>query len=97
MIRGNMHTELNDFWKNLQSIGSSVLQKEIPEQSKIVYFDYPVYSNIGDLLIWKGTEKWIETNQHSVLHRLTRMDGIFPHLKPEVIIICQGGGNFGDL
>ncbi len=92
-----MHTELNDFWKNLQSKGLSILQKEIPEQSKIVYFDYPVYSNIGDLLIWKGTEKWIETNQHSVLHRLTRMDGIFPHLKPEVIIICQGGGNFGDL
>lgn len=30
--------------------------KVVPPKTEICYIDYPVYNNVGDLLIMKGTE-----------------------------------------
>lgn len=92
-----MNSDIANFWQKLQRIASDILSKEVQLLSEVAYFDYPVYSNVGDLLIWMGTEKWIENNGISVLCRMNVDDGHFPVLEPSTIILCQGGGNFGDL
>jgi len=70
----------------------------VPPGSQVVYLDYPVYENIGDLLIMKGTEQFFREHQIRVRKRLcmhqfrSRM-----RLPKNWIIVCQGGGNFGDM
>lgn len=32
----------------------------IPKQSEIIYADYPLYGNVGDLFIMKGTEAFFK-------------------------------------
>lgn len=81
-----------------------VIKKVIPAGSHIYYFDYPVYNNVGDLLIWKGAEKFFEESNIQVMkrfsyHLVTRrlQEGKKFNIPAKTIIVCQGGGNFGDL
>lgn len=70
----------------------------IPPHSKILYIDYPVHSNCGDLLIMKGTEAFFKDYQIQVIQRFSvydfndRMD-----IPKDHILVLHGGGNFGDL
>lgn len=83
----------------------SIIKQAIPKNSKIYYFDYPVYINIGDMLIWKGTEHFFKENKIQVLKRfslnlveymINKKDKRM-NIPKDIIIVCQGGGNFGDL
>lgn len=61
------------------------------------YVDLPIYGNIGDLLIMKGTLSFLESNGIDV-----RSVSAFFNFHPERankgdVILFQGGGNFGDL
>lgn len=70
----------------------------IPVNSKVIYAEYPVYENIGDLLIMKGTEKFFKDNKIEVIEKYNYND--FPldlKISNDIIIVMQGGGNFGDL
>ncbi|MFB5761814.1 polysaccharide pyruvyl transferase family protein [Paenibacillus medicaginis] len=70
----------------------------VPPGSEVIYADYPVYNNGGDLLIMKGTEKFFHDYNIKVRARYSEMN--FPDklsVPDNCIIICQGGGNFGDL
>lgn len=70
----------------------------IPKQSEIIYADYPLYGNVGDLFIMKGTEAFFK--EHGIRVRKRWNPDNFPvgrKLDPHLIIVCQGGGNFGDL
>ncbi|WP_123041930.1 polysaccharide pyruvyl transferase family protein [Cohnella candidum] len=70
----------------------------IPPGSNIVYVDYPVHENIGDLLILQGTERFFQDHGIRVRKRLSYLQfrkGM--RLPPEWIVVCHGGGNFGDL
>jgi pyruvyl transferase EpsO len=70
----------------------------IPTGSKIVYLDYPVHGNIGDLLILKGTEQFFRDYRINVTARYSYFN--FPEKLPipaDHIIVCHGGGNFGDI
>ncbi|MCY9013565.1 polysaccharide pyruvyl transferase family protein [Bacillus inaquosorum] len=70
----------------------------IPKQSEIIYADYPLYGNVGDLFIMKGTEAFFK--EHGIRVRKRWNPDNFPvgrKLDPNLIIVCQGGGNFGDL
>lgn len=80
------------------------INEVIPVGSTVWFFDYPVYDNIGDMLIWKGTEQFFKDSKVKVLkrlschlldHSLTRKEK-FMEIPKEVVIVCQGGGNFGD-
>ncbi|MDQ7725471.1 polysaccharide pyruvyl transferase family protein [Bacillus halotolerans] len=74
------------------------LLEMIPRQSEIIYADYPLYGNVGDLFIMKGTEAFFEENDIRVRNRWNPDN--FPigrKLDTNLIIVCQGGGNFGDL
>lgn len=70
----------------------------IPKKSRIIYMEYPVYNNVGDLLIMKGTERFFKDNEIEVVARYSFMNfRKKTKLPQDCIIVCQGGGNFGDL
>jgi pyruvyl transferase EpsO len=66
---------------------------------RVVYFDYPVQLNLGDLLINLGTEVFFQEYKINVWKRYYLYD--FPArirgMDDDVVIACQGGGNFGDV
>lgn len=70
----------------------------IPKNSKIAYLDYPVYSNIGDILIWKGAERFFSEHNINVRSQNSFRDFSSEIKFPSnVILVFQGGGNLGDL
>jgi len=65
--------------------------------SKVYFIDYPVYGNVGDILIAKGTEAFFRTYGIKVLGRASMLNYCFPPTAPDCTLVLQGGGNFGDL
>lgn len=69
-------------------------------KSRIFYVDYPVHSNIGDLLINTGTEQFFSDHDVPILKRFSVMN--MPAISSlqadgNTTFLCHGGGNFGDL
>lgn len=62
-----------------------------------IYIDLPYHSNIGDTLIWKGTEDFIEGLKHKCLYRCSYATFQPQLLHEKVVILLHGGGNLGDL
>lgn len=79
------------------------LRRTIEEQltplidSDYIFLDLPYYSNIGDALIWMGTEHFLKRIPHKCLgkHNIDTYD--FRPLPKDTVILLQGGGNFGDI
>lgn len=69
----------------------------IPVNSEIVFLEYPVYSNIGDMLIMKGTEKFFTENNIRVNKKYNILDFNIKSISSSEILVLSGGGNFGDL
>ena len=65
--------------------------------SDYVLLDLPYYGNIGDALIWKGTETFLSKLPYHCLYRCSFRTFEFQPLPTNVLIIMMGGGNFGDL
>lgn len=85
--------------KIMQSL-SSKLDICVPViQGKVVYVDYPVYGNVGDLLIWMGARALFERNNINLIASFsTHIAGRARYKIAQCdTICCQGGGNFGDL
>lgn len=66
----------------------------------VMHLDIPCHSNIGDLLIDLGTEKFINDCNATCLERYSAFD--INCLKnnqvdPSTVLLLHGGGNFGDL
>jgi len=66
---------------------------------RVVFFDYPLHLNVGDLLIQQGTEQFFAENHIHVWKRYSVYDmpASILGMDDDVVIICHGGGNFGDL
>lgn len=62
-----------------------------------VLLDVPYYNNIGDVLIWNGTEVFLKSIPYKCLFRCSFWTYKKRHLSKDVIILLQGGGNFGDV
>lgn len=62
-----------------------------------IYLDLPYYSNVGDILIWKGTEAFLEELPSKCLGKHSKDSFDFRPLPKNCTILLQGGGNFGDL
>lgn len=62
-----------------------------------VFIDLPYYQNIGDVLIWNGTEMFLKKVCHKCLYRASFYTFDNRKLLPSTIIIMQGGGNWGDV
>ena len=62
-----------------------------------VLLDLPYYSNIGDLLIWQGTEDFLKELPGRNLGRHSQKTFNFRSLPKDCTILLLGGGNFGDI
>ncbi|MDY0143633.1 MAG: polysaccharide pyruvyl transferase family protein [Bacteroidales bacterium] len=62
-----------------------------------IFLDLPYYTNIGDTLIWKGTEAFLRTLPYKCLYKTAIETYIKPDISKNIVILVQGGGNFGDL
>lgn len=57
----------------------------------------PYHANIGDSLIWRGTEDVLRKSGHRIVSRSSFLSWRFPRVKPGDVIVINGGGNFGDI
>jgi pyruvyl transferase EpsO len=66
---------------------------------RVVLYDYPRHLNVGDLLIQMGTEQFLAENNIDVWRRYSVYDmpDSIRGMDDDVVILCHGGGNFGDL
>lgn len=72
----------------------------IPRARPVVYLDYPVHTNIGDLLIERGTEAFFERFGYEVIDQRSAYDfcaRTMARVPDDATIVLHGGGNFGDL
>lgn len=72
----------------------------VPRDRPVVFLDYPVYNNVGDLLIMLGTRAFIR--RHGLGLGMAAHHGNLPPraragIPKGATILMQGGGNFGDL
>lgn len=91
-----MNPILVELKQKLQKIEELIIDK-----NDVVYFDYPLHLNVGDLLIYAGTEQFFRDYQINItLRRSLQAFDIREakkHIHPNTTILCHGGGNFGDL
>ncbi|MGS0725214.1 polysaccharide pyruvyl transferase family protein [Shewanella sp. 0m-11] len=64
---------------------------------KVAFIDIPLYYNVGDILIYLGTEEFIKNHSINIVHRAFQKNIDHNKLKDVDTILFQGGGNFGDL
>lgn len=64
---------------------------------KVAFIDIPLYYNVGDILIYLGTEEFIKSHNINIVHRAFQKNIDHKKLKRADTILFQGGGNFGDL
>ncbi|EOI7707215.1 polysaccharide pyruvyl transferase family protein [Providencia vermicola] len=76
----NMHNEIAD----------------MVEGKKIGYIDIPMHFNIGDLLIYLGTEEFFKKKNLNIVYR-SSLNFNLKKLDKVDVIMFHGGGNFGDL
>ena len=69
----------------------------LPEKSEIAYLEYPVYGNLGDILIMKGVEKFFADHKINVKCAYSFQGYKDIQLMKDTILVFQGGGNIGDL
>jgi len=79
----------------------SVITEVLPAGSQIAMVDEPVHRNIGDHLIHLGTTQFLRDHN---IQTVVRANTYSYHrswfakcVNPETIIVCHGGGHFGDL
>lgn len=64
---------------------------------KCIFLDAPYYSNIGDVCIWDGARNFLRQIDANIIatHSVFWEPG--QKLDPQIVIVLNGGGNFGDL
>ncbi|WP_334685006.1 polysaccharide pyruvyl transferase family protein [Psychrobacter sp. PL19] len=73
----------------------------IEDKNDVIFIDFPLYHNIGDLLILSGTVQFFKNNNINIKSHLsvhnTNVSCVKSSVTKSTTIICQGGGNFGDI
>lgn len=98
-LRTTMNIEMNlkhdDLMLNI--MGQHDFIKDLIGDKSFVYVDMPVYGNIGDLLIMAGTLSYFKQNKLAprIMAPIFAFD--IDWIKPDEVVVFQGGGNFGDL
>ena len=81
--------------KQLQDLIISTLTPLIDDEC--VLLEIPNYKNIGDSLIWKGEQIFLDRINRRPLYESNLFTFKPDYIKDSTIILLQGGGNFGDL
>lgn len=88
-----------DIKKKISELKQIIYQKLFPLiDNDYVLYEVPFYNNVGDLLIWEGENQFLK----SVKYKMVDCCSIYTYkenknLSSDIIILLQGGGNFGDL
>ncbi|MDR2602539.1 MAG: hypothetical protein LBC53_08850, partial [Spirochaetaceae bacterium] len=61
------------------------------------FLELPYYSNVGDVLIWHGTECFLKTLKFKCGYKASSVTFNPKRVNSGAVILLQGGGNFGDL
>ncbi len=72
----------------------------IPKDNPIIFVDYPIYGNIGDLLIYYATKQLLVEKKANVLnaYSIANYRSLFKtSFTEDTVLIFQGGGNLGDV
>jgi pyruvyl transferase EpsO len=82
----------------------AIIDSVVPAGSEIAFLGYPTYLNVGDLLIDQGSELFFRSRRYKVRARYSDkycwqllQQRKLPRFRETVILVLQGGGNFGDL
>ncbi len=80
---------------------SSALDVIVPLlKGDLIYLDYPVHSNVGDLLIWHGAKVFFKKHKKDFIGQYS-IDNVGKRAERQIemssTICLHGGGNFGDL
>tara|TARA_R110001583_G_scaffold94327_1_gene237763 strand:+ start:2923 stop:3885 length:963 start_codon:yes stop_codon:yes gene_type:complete len=67
------------------------------ENKKVAYIDIPLHFNVGDHLIYAGTEEFIKNHNINVVYRAFDHNVDVKCIEKSEIIMFHGGGNFGDI
>ncbi|QLB13787.1 pyruvyl transferase EpsO [Bisgaardia hudsonensis] len=91
-----MENNLTILKDHLNKIADLIINK-----NDVIYVDIPIHTNVGDLLIYYGTEQFFLNHDINIKLRMSVIDFNISYLKkfisPETTILCHGGGNFGDI
>jgi len=90
-----MNTKTEGTCQKLNRLVRQSLTPLIP--SDYILLDLPYYSNIGDNLIWQGTEDFLKGLSCKCLGRHSQRTFHFRPLPKDCTILLLGGGNFGDI
>jgi pyruvyl transferase EpsO len=96
-VKSSQDNKINERMSYLSSL--LYMQSEL-FQSPVVLLDSPVYSNVGDLLIWKGEQTYLKRIGSRILGQYSIDNigsGALVRIDQCRTICLQGGGNFGDL
>jgi exopolysaccharide biosynthesis predicted pyruvyltransferase EpsI len=93
------HNELmTELYNSLQQLTDKIKHK------KVIYIDYPVHHNIGDLLIYLGALRLLKQQGIEIVSRISALNcdkkaiaKIINKYDGKVSIVFHGGGNLGDL
>lgn len=76
------------------------LRGVIPPGARVGYIDYPMHINVGDLLIYLGAMDFFAANGNRIVSSFCIFDAntsAYDSLEACDVIVCHGGGNFGDI
>ncbi|CAH0529076.1 polysaccharide pyruvyl transferase family protein [Vibrio hippocampi] len=89
---------MNNWMENLRELKEMHLQiAELCIGKKLAYVDIPFHGNVGDHLIYMGTEAFFEQHQLNVIYRAFDTNVCDKNLDAADVIVCHGGGNLGDI
>ena len=86
-------------WEALKDRLLTTFRDELQGKS-VVYIDYPLHLNLGDLLIYKGTVELLKELDCNVVasYSIRNSGALFKKNYPkDTVMLLHGGGNFGDI
>lgn len=91
-IRDNNHAKLMKSLLDKQQLIADVIGNR-----KVSYIDVPLYRNVGDLLIMRGTLAFFERYRIKVRYKANWFNVAKNCIHRDDAVVFQGGGNMGDL
>ncbi len=79
------------------SVKTEQILKELIGNNRVVLLDVPYHVNIGDTLIWEGARQCLKRLKIECLATFSKDDVCWNKIPKDAVILCNGGGNFGDL
>lgn len=87
-------------FEKIQHLKSIIQKKLVPLiDGDYVLLNLPYHGNVGDSLIWQGEEDFLKTLPYRCVYKSGTWDVSYvkKYINPDTVILCQGGGNFGDI